>query len=260
MITPHFVDLLFKDDSKFTHVIYMNVLAIIQARGGSKGIPGKNIKPLCGKPLIAWTIDAARAAKTVTRVIVSTDDEKIAEVSRKYGAEVPFLRPAELATDGAKSIGLLEHALNWLSEKEDYRTDIVVQLKPTNPLRTAETIDKCVELYKESEDIDAVITVVKASIHPLKTWKFDGEFVLPFVPENIFGIKEAAKTPRQKLPEVFGNNSCVHVINPRTILEKHSSVGTKVKGLVLSREESINIDEPLDFDVAEIILRKRLGL
>ncbi len=237
----------------------MNVLAIIQARGGSKGIPGKNIKLLCGKPLIAWTIEAAKNAKTVTRVIVSTDDEAIAEVSKKYGAEVPFLRPAEFATDGAKSIGLLEHALNFLKEKENYETDVVVQLKPTNPLRTSTQIDQCVELYQESVDLDAVITVVKAPVHPLKTWKFEGESLQPFVPENVFGIKEAAKTPRQKLPEAYGNNSCVHVINPKTILEKHSSIGTRVKGVVLSREDSINIDEPIDFEIAELLLKKRLG-
>lgn len=235
----------------------MNVLAIIQARGGSKGIPGKNVKPLCGKPLIVWTIEAAKKAKTVTRVIVSTDDKKIAEVAKQYGAEVPFLRPAELAGDGAKSIGLLEHALTFLKEKEGYEATAVVQLKPTNPLRTSETIDRCVELYKKSPGIDAVITVVKAPIHPLKCWKFEGEFVEPFVPESVFGIKEASKSPRQKLPEAYGNNSCVHVINPKTILEKHSSIGTKVKGVVLSREESVNIDEPIDFEIAEILMRKR---
>lgn len=238
-----------------------NVLVIIQARGGSKGIPGKNIKELCGKPLIAWTIEAAKLAKTVTRVIVSTDDSQIAEVAKKFGAEVPFLRPAELAGDGAKSIGLLEHALNWLKEKENYKADVVVQLKPTNPLRTAETIDQAVLTYQTDPSVDAVITVVKAQIHPLKTWRFDAkhEFLAPFVPEEVFGIKEAAKAPRQKLPEAYGNNSCVHVINPATILEKHSSIGTKIKGLALSREESINIDEPIDFEIAELILRKRLN-
>lgn len=235
----------------------MNVLAIIQARGGSKGIPGKNIKPLCGKPLIAWTIEMAKKAKTVTRVIVSTDDQEIARIAKKYGAEVPFLRPAELASDGAKSVGLLEHALTFLKEKEGYSADAVVQLKPTNPLRTAETIDRCVKLYKKSPGIDAVITVVKAPIHPLKCWKFCGEFVEPFVPESVFGITEASKTPRQKLPEAYGNNSCVHVINPKTILEKHSSIGTKVKGIILSREESVNIDEPIDFEIAEILMKKR---
>src|SRR3989344_4816938 len=237
----------------------MNILAIIQARGGSKGIPGKNIKSLCGKPLIAWTIEAAKKAKTVTRVIVSTDDKEIAKVSRKYGAEIPFLRPEKFATDVAKSIGLLEHALNFLKEKEGYVADAVVQLKPTNPLRTAETIDKCVELYKASPGIDAVITVVKAPIHPLKCWKFDGEFVEPFVPENVFRIKEASKTPRQKLPEAYGNNSCVHVINPKTILEKHSSIGVKVKGVVLSREDSINIAVLIDFEIAEMIMNKRIS-
>lgn len=236
----------------------MNVLVIIQARGGSKGIPGKNIKPLLGKPLIAWTIEAAKNATTVTRIIVSTDDRGIADVAKKHGAEVPFMRPAELASDEAKSIGLLEHALHWLKENEGYFPDVVIQLKPTNPLRTSQHIDQCVEVFRKDISLDAVITVVKAPAHPLKMWKFDAEFLLPFVPETVFGIKEAAKTPRQKLPEAFSNNSCVHVINPRTILEKHSSIGTKVKGVILSREDSINIDEPIDFEIAELVMRKRL--
>lgn len=239
----------------------MNVLAVIQARGGSKGIPGKNIKLLCGKPLIAWTIDAAKGAKLVTRVIVSTDDSSIAEVSKKHGAEVPFIRPAALATDGAKSIGLLEHALSWLRTHEGYKADVVVQLKPTNPLRTSAHIDECVRIYLEGHDpdLDAVISVVEAPIHPLKMWRFDGDQLIPFVPEDVFGIKEASKSPRQKLPKAFGNNSCVHVINPRTILEKHSSIGTRVKGVVLSREDSINIDDLIDFDIAEMLMKRRVA-
>lgn len=235
----------------------MEVLAIIQARGGSKGIPHKNIKPLCGKPLIGWTIEAALASKLVTRVIVSSDDDEILKVSKGYGAEVPFKRPAEFATDGAKSIGLLEHALKWLAENENYSPDAVVQLKPTNPLRTGDHIDTCVERFFQEPTLDAVITVVKASIHPLKTWKFEGEHLVPFIPEEVFGIHEAAKTPRQQLPEAYGNNSCVHVLNPKTILEKHSSIGTRVAGVELSREESINIDEPIDFDIAELLLQRK---
>jgi CMP-N,N'-diacetyllegionaminic acid synthase len=235
----------------------MEVLAIIQARGGSKSVPRKNIRPLAGKPLIAWTIEAAKTAKMVTRVIVSTDDEEIAQVSREFGAEVPFLRPAELATDEAKSVGLLSHALDWLAAHEGYRPDAVVQLKPTNPLRRAEHIDACAQLFFESPGYDSLITVTKTPAHPLKTWKFDGNVLVPFIPEDVFGIKEAAKLPRQMLPEAFIQNSCVHVIAPSTILTKGSSIGTKIRGFVMDQEDSINIDVAFDFDVAELILRRR---
>jgi CMP-N-acetylneuraminic acid synthetase len=238
----------------------MEILAIIQARGGSKGVPGKNIKMLCGKPLIAWTIEAAKQATLVNRVIVSTDDADIARVAKEWGAEVPFTRPAELASDSAKSIGLLEHALHWLQENEAYTPDAIVQLKPTNPLRTAAHIDASVEKYSAGHGVlDAVITVVKAPIHPLKTWRVDeAGLLVPFIPEEVFGIKEASKSPRQSLPEAYGNNSCVHVINTKTILEKHSSIGTKVGYVELSKEDSINIDEPFDFMIAELVMAERL--
>jgi CMP-N,N'-diacetyllegionaminic acid synthase len=235
----------------------MNVVAIIQARGGSKGIPGKNIKMLAGKPLIAWTIEVARASKNVTRTIVSTDSEEIANVAKEYGAEVPFMRPAELASDSAKSVGLLRHALEWLQTNEGYIPDAVVQLKPTNPLRTADHIDESVDLFFENPDVDAVVSVVKAPIHPLKTWKLEDGYLTPFIPETVFGIHEAAKSPRQQLPEAHGNNSAVHVINPRTILEKNSSIGDVVRAYVMTPEDSINIDTSLDFEIAEFLMNKR---
>ena len=239
------------------YTVRMEVLAIIQARGGSKGIPGKNIKLLLGRPLIYWTIDAAKMAQAVSRVIVSTDDEEIAKISRACGAEVPFMRPKEFAADNAKSIGLLKHALEWLAEHEHYHPDAVVQLKPTNPLRRAEHIDQCVEEFFKTPGIDSLITVTKSPAHPLKTWKFEQGFLAPFVPEEVFGIHEAAKMPRQALPEAFVQNSCVHVIHPDTILKKNSSIGTRVKGVVMDAEDSINIDRALDFEIAEILLKKR---
>lgn len=239
----------------------MEVLAIIQARGGSKGILKKNIKILVGKPLIAWTIEAAKNAASVMRVIVSTDDKEIAEVAKKYGAEVPFMRPAEYATDDAKSVGLLNHALEWLRERENYKPDVVVQLKPTNPLRTSAYIEAALEKYlKFHPNIDSLISVTKSPAHPLKTYKFDGEFVSPFIPEEVFGIKEASKLPRQNLPEAYVQNSCVNIINPKTILEKNSSLGKKVAGFTMEREDSINIDTLLDFEIAELLLKKRLGI
>lgn len=233
------------------------ILAIIQARGGSKSIPKKNIYPLAGKPLIAWTIEAAKNAKLVNRVIVSTDDEEIALVSKKYGAEVPFVRPAEFATDEAKSIGLLRHALEWLKEHENYEPDAVVQLKPTNPLRTAGHIDAAIESFFASSGIDSLLTVYKATVHPYKTWKFNNNFITPFISENISGMKEASKMPKQMLPEVFATNSCVNVINPNTILYKNSSIGNLIKGFIMKQEDSLDINGAFDFELAEFLMAKR---
>lgn len=236
----------------------MKTLATIQARGGSKGIPGKNIKLLAGKPLIAWTIEAALNSKLVERVVVSTDDETIAQISRQYGAEVPFLRPKEFASDDAKSVGLLNHALTWLKDNESYEPDILVQLKPTNPLRTSAHIDACIYSYLASPEIDSLITLTKSPAHPLKTFRFNGDLIIPFIPaDELFGLNEAAKMPRQKLPEAFVQNSCVNVINPKTIFLKNSSLGKVVKGFVMNRIDSINIDDELDFMLAGVIIKKR---
>ncbi|MES2953240.1 MAG: acylneuraminate cytidylyltransferase family protein [Patescibacteria group bacterium] len=239
----------------------MEILAIIQARGGSKGIPGKNIKELAGKPLIAWTVEAARGSKKISRTIVSTDDAAIAEVARAAGAEVPFLRPAEYAQDGSKSIDLLLHALTELGKHDGYKPDIVVQLKPTNPLRTSQHIDDCIEAYLVDPSIDSLITVVKSPAHPFKTYAIDdGGFATPFIPESVSGIKEASKQPRQKLPAAYVQNSCVNVINPRTLFEQHSSLGKRVKGFIMAQEESTNIDTLLDFRIAEMLLRDRMNV
>ena len=246
-------------NKSFNHMKKNNeeILAIIQARGGSKTIPGKNIKLIAGKPLISWTIEEAKKSKYIDRIVVSTDDKKIAAVAKKYGAEVPFLRPKKLAADKAKSIDLLQHALWWLKENENYCPDVVVQLKPTNPLRKAVHIDNCIKIFLKSKNIDSLITVTKSPAHPLKTWKFSGDFLVPFIPENVYRIKEAAKLPRQSLPEAFVQNSCVNIIRPDTILKKNSSIGKKVKGVIMEREDSINIDTLLDFMVAELLLKRR---
>lgn len=233
----------------------MEVLAIIQARGGSKRLPGKNIKSLGGKPLISWTIEAAKNARYVSRVIVSTDDAAIASVAKAAGAEVPFMRPAELATDTAKSHGLLEHALLWLKEHEGYVPDLVVQLKPVNPLRTAATIDACIEQY-DADNFDSLITVQPVSEHPYKTWRFDasGHTLEPFVSKAEHGLDEPAKMPKQLLAPAYIQNSCVHIIAPSTILKKSSSIGIKVQGFVMDAKEGINIDTEEDFVIAGFLI------
>ncbi len=238
----------------------MEILAIIQARGGSKGIPGKNIKLLHGKPLIAWTIEAAKAAKQVTRVVVNTDDQAIADVAKQYGAEVPFLRPAELAADTSPSLPLFEHALAWFAEHENDRPDVVVQLKPTNPLRTAEHIDAAIELFLAAPACDSVMSVHETHDHPYKMWKPDADgFMVPFLPESFTGVKDAPRLRRQDLPPAYRHNGAVNVIAPATILDKHSMNGERVKPYVMGETGSINIDTLRDFVLAELAMKEGAG-
>ncbi len=154
-------------------VKHPEVLAIIPARGGSKGIPRKNIRSFAGAPLIAWSIAAAQQSNTVTRVIVSTDDEEIAAVARQYGAETPFLRPAEFAQDQTTDLPVFEHALDWLAAHEQYQPNVVVQLRPTSPVRPVGLVDDAVQLLLSRAGADSVRGVVPAGQNPHKMWKID---------------------------------------------------------------------------------------
>ena len=158
----------------------MQVLAIIPARGGSKGVPHKNIRPLCGKPLIAWTIEVALACPTLERIIVSTDDLAIAEVARTYGAEVPFIRPAKLAQDDTPDLPVYNHTLMWLAENENYFPELVAWLRPTVPLRAVQDVEAAVALLQRS-DFDCVRSVCKAEHHPYWMKRLDNGCLVPFV-------------------------------------------------------------------------------
>jgi N-acylneuraminate cytidylyltransferase/CMP-N,N'-diacetyllegionaminic acid synthase len=142
-----------------------SVLAIIPARGGSKGLTGKNIKELCGKPLIAWSIEQAKSCSGIDRIVVSTDDRRIAEIATKYGAEIPFMRPAELANDTASTIEVIFHAINWLKEHENYQAGYTLLLQPTSPLRIAEDIEGAIRMLKD-KDARAIVSVCKTDHHP----------------------------------------------------------------------------------------------
>ncbi|HJS20636.1 MAG TPA: acylneuraminate cytidylyltransferase family protein, partial [Anaerolineales bacterium] len=150
------------------------ILALIPARGGSKGIPRKNIRSFAGYPLIAWSIAAARQSARVTRVIVSTDDDEITSVARECGAETPFLRPVELAQDQTTDLPVFEHALQWLEENENYLPEIVVQLRPTSPIRPQGMLDNAIRILLEHDDADCVRGVVPAGQNPFKMWRFNG--------------------------------------------------------------------------------------
>ena len=201
------------------------VLAIIPARGGSKGIPRKNIRSFAGAPLIAWSIAAAQQSNTVTRVIVSTDDEEIAAVARQYGAETPFLRPAEFAQDQTTDLPVFEHALDWLAAHEQYQPNVVVQLRPTSPVRPVGLVDDAVQLLLSRAGADSVRGVVPAGQNPHKMWKIDPVTGVMHPLLAVPGIDEPYNAPRQALPPVYWQTGHVDAIRPRVITEDHSMSG-----------------------------------
>lgn len=235
------------------------VYGIVTARGGSKSIPKKNIKEICGKPLIAWTVEAAKRAKNIDRLICSTDSEEIAEVARAYGAETPFIRPAEFAQDSTPDLPVFEHALAWFREHEGVVPDAVVHLRPTGPLRTTEDIEASINLLLAYPEADSVRCVTEAVLHPLKTYTLSGEYLAPFIPESVSGIPEAYNAPRQKLPKAYASVAYLSTIWSRTILEKHSICGTKMIGMIVPAENTPDINDAMDFEYARIALERRLS-
>ena len=228
------------------------VLALIPARGGSKSIPRKNIRPFAGLPLIAYSIAAGLAAETVTRVVVSTDDEEIAAISRRYGAETPFLRPAEFSQDDTPDLPVFLHALQWLEANEGYRPEIVVQLRPTSPLRRTRHIDQAVLRLIERPEADAVRTVCIPFQNPFKMWRIGaGGFMVPLVET---GLPEAYNMPRQALPDVYWQTGYVDAAWADTLRLKNSMTGENILPLIIGAEEWIDIDSPDDWRRAERLL------
>jgi N-acylneuraminate cytidylyltransferase len=229
------------------------VLAIIPARGGSKSIPRKNIKLLNGVPLIAYSIAAGLAAKSVNRVIISTDDQEIAGIARRYKAEVPFMRPAELGRDDTPDLPVFTHALKWLAEHENYLPDIVVQLRPTSPLRPPDLVDRAVDILLNNDSADSVRAIVPAGQNPYKMWRVTGRGqISPLIEDR--GISEAYNMPRQKLPLTYWQTGHVDVIRYSTIMTKRSMSGESILPLILDPRYSIDIDTISDWDRAEWLM------
>jgi CMP-N-acetylneuraminic acid synthetase len=229
------------------------VLAIIPARGGSKSIPHKNIRLFAGHPLIAYSIAAGLAAETVTRVLVSTDDEEIAGISRRYGAETPFLRPAEFSGDSTPDLPVFVHALEWLQENEGYRPEIVVQLRPTSPFRRVAHIDGAVCRLLDRPEADAVRTICVPFQNPFKMWRIGTDGLMqPLIP--LEHISEPYNMPRQALPEVYWQTGYVDAAWTDTLLEKNSMTGDRILPLVIEPSEWIDIDSLDDWRRAERLL------
>ncbi len=236
----------------------MNILAVVGARSGSKSIPHKNIKPLLGKPLMAWIIEAAVAAKCKPRVILSTDSPEYAEVGKKYGAEVPFMRPAELAEDSVPDFPFLYHAAVTMEKEHGYKADIILRLPPTTPLCTSEHIDACVQALIDDPSADSSRTIVKAGKHPYKLWRKEGDYIEPFLPESFTGLKDAHNLPRQSFPEAYSHVDVI-ALRWKTLVENKEMAGKKIRGVVIPKLEAVDIDTDIDFLVAEVLLKRRLG-
>jgi YrbI family 3-deoxy-D-manno-octulosonate 8-phosphate phosphatase len=236
------------------------ILALIPARGGSKGIPRKNIRNFAGYPLIAWSIAAAKQASCVTRLIVSTDDEEIAAVAREYGAETPFLRPPELAQDQTTDLPVFEHALDWLEKNESYRPDIVIQLRPTSPIRPRDCVDRSVKILMEHADADCVRGVVPAGQNPHKMWRFAGE-EQPMRPLlQVDGIAEPYNAPRQILPPVYWQTGHIDAIRVSTIMQKKSLTGDVIYPLVIDPRYAVDIDNLSDWAKYEALVYSGLEM
>jgi N-acylneuraminate cytidylyltransferase len=223
----------------------MSMLALIPARAGSKGIPRKNIGNLHGKPLVAWTIEAAQGASGVDRVVVTTEDPEIADISRSWGAEVPFLRPVELSGDDTPGIEPVIHAISLLPD-----FDWVLLLQPTSPLRTAQDIDAIVELVK-GRNAPSAVSVCEASSNPYWTYLVDtSDHLTPLVSAPL-------PTRRQDLPAAYSLNGALYLAKRDWLLENRTFVTAETLGYVMPVERSVDIDSPLDWKWAEFLMKEQ---
>lgn len=229
----------------------MKISAIIPARSGSQSIPNKNIATVADKPLIAWTIEASKSAPSIDRVIVSTDSRKIADIGEKYGAEIPFLRPPELAQDDTPGIEPIIHAVNWLENHDNYRPDYVICLQPTSPLRNSGDIEAAVRLAIDKE-ADAVVSLTFPEHHPYWMKKIDSEGRM-----NDFFQTDKPYPRRQELPPAYALNGAIYLARRDILLKQGSWYTESTYAYIMPPERSIDVDSSWHLSLAELLLRER---
>lgn len=231
----------------------LDIVAMIFARGGSKGLPGKNVKPLLGKPLIGWAIEQALAVPRVRRVIVSTDSHEIAKVALQFRAEVPFLRPSELALDESPEWLAWRHALRFIKEEEGKLPDAMLAVPTTAPLRLAADLEKCLDEF-EKQDSDVVITVSESHRNPyFNMVAMNSDGTVKLVAGNGTSVKR-----RQDAPIVYDIETVAYVVRPDFVMEQNGLFGGSVRAVVVPKERAIDIDTIHDFEIAEFFMQKRL--
>lgn len=234
------------------------VFAMVPARGGSSRIADKNIKELGGKPLISYTFEESKKSKYIDRTILISDSEKIAVIAKSYGVEWPFKEPEKLADGTSPDFDFFLYALEWLEKNEKYIPDIIVQLRPTSPLRIVEEIDRAIELLAKHPEIDSVRTVAEPEQSPYKMYKIGENGLLePLL--TIPGVPESFNLPGQKLPKAYKHVGYVDVMWRKTIVEKKKMTGDKILPLILESAES-GINTPEDWQYYEYLIKnKNLG-
>lgn len=228
----------------------LEILAIIPARGDSKGIPQKNIKKLAGKPLISYTIETAQKSKYISRIVVSTDNPTIAEVSKKYGVEVPSLRPVKLSQDDTPMVKVILHVLNTLKEKEKYIPDIVVLLQPTSPLRRTKTIDDGIKYFLMNNK-KPMISITKVKQNPYWMKILGNGYLYPLLRN---------KNPfyrRQDFPDIYIPNGCLYICSTQDLKNGDPFNNDEIVGFIMGRQESVDIDEQEDLILAEYYIRDK---
>lgn len=226
-----------------------NVVAIIPARSGSKSVKDKNIRLMNGKPMLAYSIEQALCSASVDRVVVSTDSERYRAIAREYGAEVPFLRPAEISQDSSLDLEVFQHAIRWLRENEGCEPELCVHLRPTHPIRDPADIDDMVSMLREHREWDSVRSVSPAKQVPYKMWLFSDERPGEMDPLVTCGIPDAYNAPRQQLPKVYMQNACIDVVRACTIMDKASMSGDRIGGYKMDYD--FDVDTEADFLNAE---------
>ncbi|OVE81681.1 N-acylneuraminate cytidylyltransferase [bacterium K02(2017)] len=226
-----------------------NILGVIPARGGSKGIPNKNIYPINGFPLISYTIKTALQSKLLSRCIVSTDSNKIANVAKEYHADVPFIRPQQHATDQALAIDVIKHAVLEMESLDNCQYDYIVMLQPTTPLKIAEDIDAVINKLIKA-NCDTVVSLVDVGAdHPARMYTIESDKMVPVMDEGV------VMSPRQDLPSIYIRNGAVYACKRDVIFEHNAMIGTDCRGYVMPAERSVNIDVKTDLILAEYYLK-----
>lgn len=231
------------------------VIAVIPARGGSKGLSGKNIKALCGKPLIVWSIEAALKSRFIDEVVVSTDSQQIADIATEAGASVPFLRPAELATDKAPTINVVEHVLNYFSTEKAQSFDYVVLLEPTSPLREDDDIDNMLlKLHEKAELFDSIVSMGEVGEHPAILKRLSGETIEPFCPEL------QKTTRRQDNQPAFFPYGVAYIVKAKSLMSERTFYTQRCTYYLIKRYQNYEIDDMYDFLATENVMRYEWNL
>lgn len=230
----------------------MYILGVIPARGGSKSVPRKNIRLLAGKPLIAYTIETAQKCEILNRTVVSTDDDEIAEIAKKYGGDVPFMRPKELALDVTPTLPVLQHAVSFIETNENVHVDVIVLLDPTSPTRRIEDIEECIQKL-EQENADSVVTICEVDHNPyFVMMELDGDRLVPLIKSD------KVITRRQDAPVVYRLNAAVYAIKRDVLMNMDKMITDNTLAVIMPHELSIHIDHEIDFEFAEYLMKKGL--